>query len=56
VITYNRLEKVIEIARVAGKFDETALFKGENANVGRHLGDHLLVTVDAPHAGLERGD
>jgi ERO1-like protein beta len=37
VITYSRLEKVIEIARVAGKFDETALFKGENANVGRHV-------------------
>ncbi|KAF8482907.1 endoplasmic oxidoreductin [Russula ochroleuca] len=32
-ITYSRLEKVLEIAGVAGKFDETALFKGENANV-----------------------
>ncbi|KAH9979179.1 endoplasmic oxidoreductin [Russula compacta] len=33
VITYNRLEKVLEVATVAGKFDETTLFKGENANV-----------------------
>jgi len=32
-ITYGRLEKILQIARVAGKFDETALFKGENANV-----------------------
>jgi len=32
-ITYSRLEKVIEVARAAGKFDETILFKGENANV-----------------------
>ncbi|KAI9508229.1 endoplasmic oxidoreductin [Russula earlei] len=32
-ITYSRLEKVLEIARIAGKFDETALFTGENANV-----------------------
>jgi ERO1-like protein beta len=31
--TYGRLEKILEIAGVAGKFDETALFKGENANV-----------------------
>jgi hypothetical protein len=36
-ITYNRLEKVIEVARAAGKFDETTLFKGEDANVGRHV-------------------
>lgn len=36
-ITYSRLEKVIEVARAAGKFDETTLFKGENANVGRHV-------------------
>lgn len=36
-ITYDRLEKILEIAGVAGKFDETALFKGENANVRRHL-------------------
>lgn len=36
-ITYSRLEKVIEVARAAGKFDETILFKGENANVGRHV-------------------
>ncbi len=36
-ITYNRLGMVIDIARVAGKFDETSLFKGENANVGRHI-------------------
>jgi len=33
VITYSRLEKVLEIAKIAGKFDETTLFKGENANV-----------------------
>ncbi|KAF8502247.1 endoplasmic oxidoreductin, partial [Russula emetica] len=32
-ITYGRLEKILEIAGVAGKFDEAALFKGENANV-----------------------
>jgi ERO1-like protein beta len=32
-ITYDRLEKILKIAGVAGKFDETALFKGENANV-----------------------
>ncbi|KAI0305714.1 endoplasmic oxidoreductin [Multifurca ochricompacta] len=32
-ITYNVLEKVLKIAQVAGKFDETVLFKGENANV-----------------------
>jgi hypothetical protein len=32
-MTYDRLEKILEIAGVAGKFDETALFKGENANV-----------------------
>ena len=36
-ITYSRLEKVIEVARAAGKFDESTLFKGENANVGRHV-------------------
>ncbi|KAI9442160.1 endoplasmic oxidoreductin [Lactarius indigo] len=33
LVTYSRLEKVLEIAKFAGKFDETALFKGENANV-----------------------
>ncbi|KAH9978619.1 endoplasmic oxidoreductin [Lactifluus volemus] len=33
VLTYSRLEKVLEIAQLAGKFDETSLFKGENANV-----------------------
>src|SRR6266478_3301929 len=32
-ITYSRLEKILEIAGVAGKFDETALFRGESANV-----------------------
>jgi hypothetical protein len=32
-VTYNRLEKVLDIAKFAGKFDETSLFKGENANV-----------------------
>jgi len=32
-ITYSRLETVLEIAKAAGKFDETTLFKGENANV-----------------------
>ena len=37
VVTYSRLEKVIEIAGAAGKFDESTLFKGENANVGRHV-------------------
>ncbi|KAI0266792.1 endoplasmic oxidoreductin [Gloeopeniophorella convolvens] len=30
--TYDLLGKVIEISTVAGKFDETSLFKGENAN------------------------
>ena len=44
VLTYNRLEKVLEIAQVAGKFDETALFKGENANVG--------ISVDERSPGL----
>jgi len=33
LVTYSRLEKVLEIAKFAGKFDETTLFKGENANV-----------------------
>jgi hypothetical protein len=36
-ITYSRLEKVLEIAKAAGKFDETTLFKGENANVRRYV-------------------
>ncbi|TBU33829.1 endoplasmic oxidoreductin [Dichomitus squalens] len=31
--TYERLSKVIDIARTVGRFDETVLFRGENANV-----------------------
>jgi ERO1-like protein beta len=37
VATYSHLEKVLQIAKVAGKFDETALFKGENSNVSRYI-------------------
>lgn len=33
VFTWNKLHNVIEIAQNVGKFDETALFRGENANV-----------------------
>jgi hypothetical protein len=49
------LEKVLEIASVAGKFDETALFKGENANVRRHVNEFHRVRLDAFYTGLERG-
>ncbi|RPD74320.1 endoplasmic oxidoreductin [Lentinus tigrinus ALCF2SS1-7] len=31
--TYERLTKVIDIARTVGRFDESVLFRGENANV-----------------------
>ncbi|KAI0743525.1 endoplasmic oxidoreductin [Daedaleopsis nitida] len=31
--TYDRLTRVIEIARNVGRFDESVLFRGENANV-----------------------
>lgn len=31
--TLTKLTRVIEIAQAVGKFDETSLFKGENANV-----------------------
>jgi len=31
--TLAKLEKVIDIARAVGKFDETVLFRGENANI-----------------------
>ncbi|KZT08353.1 endoplasmic oxidoreductin [Laetiporus sulphureus 93-53] len=31
--TLARLKKVIDIAQAVGKFDETALFRGENANI-----------------------
>lgn len=54
-ITYSRLEKVLEIASVAGKFDETALFKGENANVRRHVNEFHRVQPDAFSTGPERG-
>ena len=37
VETLHKLSKVIEIAQNVGKFDETALFRGENANVGFSL-------------------
>jgi hypothetical protein len=33
--TLQTLNKVTEIAKRAGKFDETVLFRGENANVSR---------------------
>ena len=33
VETVERLTKVIDIARAVGKFDESVLFRGENANV-----------------------
>ena len=42
VITYSRLEKVLEIAKIAGKFDETTFFKGENANVSRYVDESFL--------------
>ena len=32
-ITLSRLNKVIEIAKNVGQFDESVLFQGENANV-----------------------
>ena len=53
-ITYSRLEKVLEIAGVAGKFDEAALFRGENANV-RRLVDGFRRVLDIFCTGLERG-
>jgi ERO1-like protein beta len=31
--TIAKLQKVISIAQTAGQFDETVLFRGENANV-----------------------
>ena len=31
--THQRLSQVIDIATAVGKFDEKALFRGENANV-----------------------
>ena len=31
--TYSRLTKVIDVARNVGRFDESVLFRGENANV-----------------------
>ncbi|KAH9935323.1 endoplasmic oxidoreductin [Fomitopsis serialis] len=31
--THERLERVIDVATAVGKFDETVLFRGENANV-----------------------
>ena len=34
--TLSRLNNIIDIAKIAGKFDETVLFRGENANV-RHF-------------------
>ena len=37
-ITYDRLEKILsKLPGSQAKFDETALFKGENANVRRHV-------------------
>jgi hypothetical protein len=53
-VTYSRLEKVLEIAKFAGKFDETTLFKGENANVGVHA-DALLVPLRGLTTGPQRG-
>ncbi len=53
-ITYDRLKKILEIAGVAGKFDETALFKGENANVRHHVVGFHEVRLDVLCAGLER--
>ena len=32
-ITMSKLNKVIEIAKNVGQFDESVLFRGENANV-----------------------
>ena len=52
--TYTRLEKVLDIAQFAGKFDETTLFKGENANVSIHP-DALLVPLRGFPAGPQRG-
>jgi len=54
LVTYSRLEKVLEIAKFAGKFDETALFKGENANVSIHA-DAPLVPLRGSRAGPKRG-
>jgi len=34
--TWDRLGKVLTIAKDTGKFDETVLFRGENANVSSH--------------------
>ena len=31
--THDYLKKITNIAKVAGRFDETVLFRGENANV-----------------------
>lgn len=31
--TFDRIQKILGIAREAGRFDETVLFRGENANV-----------------------
>lgn len=36
--TLERLKKVIGIAQAVGKFDETVLFRGENANVSARTG------------------
>lgn len=55
VITYNLLEKVLKIAKIAGKFDETALFKGENANVGVHVDERFLSSLNVFHPGPKRG-
>lgn len=33
IFTWNKLSNVINIAQDVGKFDETALFRGENADV-----------------------
>ena len=46
LLTYSRLEKVLDIAKFAGKFDETALFRGENANVS-------ICTQTSPSSHLE---
>lgn len=40
VETQDCLSKIVRIAKDAGKFDESALFRGENANVGPFFFDY----------------
>lgn len=37
LFTHEKLSNILDIATRAGQFDETALFKGENANVRASL-------------------